>query len=1329
MVQDVELKPLTAQSVEAHRSYIDIHVPLSGPEVIGVYEMGDEEISFPFDEKNDCVVFKANPKPLLVRPGEYAIFFPPHGGHAPGCQSKSGVSTKLRKIVVKVRDKINPCSARITNGEACPCLVPGEAEVLIAPDACPIVRFAADEMTNYLSRVLGAAVPLVTAPTDGRLSVVLGENEWSRAAGLDPSAEPRDTFFIKAEGSRLYICGRDDPSFNLRRYLARGRSFGVLCHHERATVHGVYVFLEKYADVRFYWPDEELGVVVPKADRIEVPDVCTKTTPEFLLRDPYFNGDGVWYSAADPEVDNGRIKAKLWMRHRFSSTCIPCCHGIRKLKLRERFGRMHPEFFPIPGKNEHLCWTNPELRKIIYQDVKKRLQAGETVVDIMPDDGFRPCPCARCQAAYEKEKGSNGYASSLIWGFAAEVGNRLKAEGVNGSITMMAYSPYRSLPDFEIPSNVKVMVAEYGPWSLTQPGYARQQYDEIRAWQSKTGGKVWIWTYPYKHGRLAIRGVPQMAPHAWAEYYRAVRDAVFGVFAECESDDPLYNYLNYYVFSRVMWDVSADVDALIAEHDRLLYGPAAADMHAFNAQLEEAWTQRVAGSCFMDELGPVPSPPCALELWTSVYDREFLRKLAAHLDAASAKVASGSLEARRIALMRSRFYEPLVKASEDFRRSIDVEAERAWRRAHPEATDLFAGKGISEDLPFDRVQSAVSTGEVVHAFACTLADGALCLKPNTRYRISFFLKLDDVKPTASGGGVSFVLWDAKNNWFPRREDGGALVGTTGWIAQHAEITTDPETNVKGRSYFRLSLRNATGRIHYSSIRIYELPDVRAKPEGVFPEHRQLALDPACARIVHEKDKAAAQKVAECPLQLPDEIDLPDWPEATNVVYVTDLYWYPYMDFRALNPYAQYTVPARLPRKPALPLSAWDRMPSDYMTVICTSGRTDEPPPDFFLKRGFRVRLDGRDLPLKTEPSNGARKILEIRPRPGNPRNSEGDFVRLKDGTLLFAWSRYYEAGAKENSSWDNGGADIVLRRSEDNGETWSTEDEMLVRNDAMNVMSVSFLRLADGRIALFYIRKLNAREDEILMRTSADEAKTWSEAATVTGCLPKGWYVLNNARVVQLGSGRILVPLAFHRMKTGGGKDPAATLVCAFSDDGGATWRAGASVDVCTADGCRVDTQEPGVVELKDGRVMMWARTSFGSQYAGVSSDGGETWGPFGPSGLVGPRSPATVRRLGSGALVAVWNDHRLNPELVPRGRRAPLSVALSHDEGRTWGTSVPIEENLTDFLCYTALYEREDGILLAYCTKETRNLDSIRMAFVPNPTKKHSKRKGDNHE
>ena len=45
-------------------------------------------------------------------------------------------------------------------------LTGANAEVVVAPGAPPTTRFAAAEMTNYLSRVLGHAIPVVTAPTE-----------------------------------------------------------------------------------------------------------------------------------------------------------------------------------------------------------------------------------------------------------------------------------------------------------------------------------------------------------------------------------------------------------------------------------------------------------------------------------------------------------------------------------------------------------------------------------------------------------------------------------------------------------------------------------------------------------------------------------------------------------------------------------------------------------------------------------------------------------------------------------------------------------------------------------------------------------------------------------------------------------------------------------------------------------------------------------------------------------------------------------------------------------------------------------------------------------
>ena len=37
-------------------------------------------------------------------------------------------------------------------------------------------------------------------------------------------------------------------------------------------------------------------------------------------------------------------------------------------------------------------------------------------------------------------------------------------------------------------------------------------------------------------------------------------------------------------------------------------------------------------------------------------------------------------------------------------------------------------------------------------------------------------------------------------------------------------------------------------------------------------------------------------------------------------------------------------------------------------------------------------------------------VLDLKPQEGNPRNSEGAFIRMDDGTLLFAYSRYSGGG-------------------------------------------------------------------------------------------------------------------------------------------------------------------------------------------------------------------------------------------------------------------------------------------------------------------------------
>ena len=47
-----------------------------------------------------------------------------------------------------------------------------------------------------------------------------------------------------------------------------------------------------------------------------------------------------------------------------------------------------------------------------------------------------------------------------------------------------------------------------------------------------------------------------------------------------------------------------------------------------------------------------------------------------------------------------------------------------------------------------------------------------------------------------------------------------------------------------------------------------------------------------------------------------------------------------------------------------------------------------------------------ESPFRPQEKVDFRPALELPPGPGNPRNSEGDFIELKDGRVLYAYSRF-----------------------------------------------------------------------------------------------------------------------------------------------------------------------------------------------------------------------------------------------------------------------------------------------------------------------------------
>ena len=320
--------------------------------------------------------------------------------------------------------------------------------------------------------------------------------------------------------------------------------------------------------------------------------------------------------------------------------------------------------------------------------------------------------------------------------------------------------------------------------------------------------------------------------------------------------------------------------------------------------------------------------------------------------------------------------------------------------------------------------------------------------------------------------------------------------------------------------------------------------------------------------------------------------------------------------------------------------------------------------------------------LEKAPPIDSELTLDLESREGFPRNGEGDMIKLRDGGILFVYTEY--CGTSRN---DHATAHLVRRVSGDGGRTWSDAAEVAPRSGAMNDMSASLLRLRDGRIALFYLRKNSGKDCMPVMRTSGDEGRTWSDE---TDCLPKertGYYVLNNSRAERTGKGRILLPLW----------NAAGTISCVYSDDDGKSWRQSEVYKPKDADGKSFTCQEPGVIELKDGRIYLYARTDRGCQWQAFSRDGGETWEDFGPSPIDGPVSPATIKRLPSGELVLLWNDHEYLPEFpkINNWQRAPMTIAISRDEGKTWTNRRTVLSDLDGFSCYFSMLADGDSLII----------------------------------
>lgn len=347
------------------------------------------------------------------------------------------------------------------------------------------------------------------------------------------------------------------------------------------------------------------------------------------------------------------------------------------------------------------------------------------------------------------------------------------------------------------------------------------------------------------------------------------------------------------------------------------------------------------------------------------------------------------------------------------------------------------------------------------------------------------------------------------------------------------------------------------------------------------------------------------------------------------------------------------------------------------------------------------------------------------------RSGEGSVVERADGGLLLLYTDFTGGGADESR------ACIVRRVSSDKGNSWS-EKKILFEPDenSLNFMSVSLLRLQDGRIACVFMDKKSKSRTSLMWSLSEDEGDSWTQPVPLTG--DEGYFVANNDRLVQLSDGTLLVPYAEHvgldsDDVTKGGFDPAWNATCGifYSMDGGPNWKKSSqsithTPDIFTPpayfDEAGLDTvsqeiltrklgffQEPGIVELSNGKLLMVMRSAYGV-YCCISDGVEQPWRDCRMlPGFHVCTSPQTIRKIpGTETLLMIYNDRGT----VPWGTRnfhlrTPISLAASNDDGQSWRKLGSLTDESRNY-CYFSLLFQADGIFIT-CYESAGNPDARR--------------------
>lgn len=306
------------------------------------------------------------------------------------------------------------------------------------------------------------------------------------------------------------------------------------------------------------------------------------------------------------------------------------------------------------------------------------------------------------------------------------------------------------------------------------------------------------------------------------------------------------------------------------------------------------------------------------------------------------------------------------------------------------------------------------------------------------------------------------------------------------------------------------------------------------------------------------------------------------------------------------------------------------------------------------------------------------------------QNHAANLLQLPNGDLLCTWFGGTQEGIPDISAY--------YSRLKKGSDCW-TPAIKLSDDPTRSEQNPLFFLDPDNVLWILYTAQISGNQETAIVRyrKSYDLGATWGPITTLLEDPEKGIFIRQPITVMP--NGDWLLPVFYCIPKPGekwvGSYDTSGVMI---SKDKGRTWK---NIDVPNSLGC----VHMNIVPLKDGSLYAVFRSRWADYiYACRSMDGGYTWTDPAPTVFANNNSSVQATLLDNGDIALIFNnasaenatdrrtslyddieddsDDRIIKAVTAGEKsvfwgapRAPMTVAISQDGGKTW----PYKRNLDD--------------------------------------------------